>query len=469
MAYFNNAFKKTIVMSTYLAPDPATPTAASGALTAGQLSIYDAKAWTPLDVAAPVSACQFIIAAGSPYANDKIGPFHGGYKESIKSKGIVGKYINKIWDGLSNDAQPAILHVGKTPYTQVAATPDCCPKFLCGETYHLRVDVKGTAPLRALNHNAYQELSAYTGCCPDGTITPTQVNPVKVYLEWSKQISESVILTGAGPNGAANAAPFMIPVVYVTQAGDAGAYAAGMTLIWPDGTGLGAGEPGNVGRDKVAAKLGIAAGTITNTTVSAYEAAGAPAYTDECAGMSLVGAYQDTKFGDCTFQPSDFYGVDPVRLYASEVDLNGDPCEFTGVCVVEECPGRKANGLGETAARDFILSESYRQIPFATDLRIREITQGNDMIGTGDGQVNRDGTYDRLMILHSVPRFNNPTGTFDNDQYVVEILTPTAVRATHRANLRADIVELLEVSNNQGCIVETADASAACATPSISV
>ena len=82
---------------------------------------------------------------------------------------------------------------------------------------------------------------------------------------------------------------------------------------------------------------------------------------------------------------------------------------------------RKPEGLGETVARDFILSESYRQIPFATDLRIREITQGNDMLGAGNGQVDRTALYDRLYILHTVPRFNNPTGTFDNDQYLIEI------------------------------------------------
>ena len=466
MAYFNHAFKKTFVMSAYVDPVPGTPTAASGALTSGQLSLYDAKTWAPLDVATP-SKCQFVIASGAPYANDKVGAFHGGYKESIKSKGINPKFITKVWGKASHAAQNAILHVGKTPYTQVssASTPNCCPKFLCGENYHLRIDVKGNAPLRALNHNAYEEITAYTGCCPDGTITPTQVNPVTVYLEWSKAITDSPILSGqAGTNS-----QFLIPVVYVTQAGDAGAYAAGMTLIWPDGTGLGAGEPGNVGRDKVAAKLGIAAGTITNTTVSAYETAGIPTYTDECAGMSLVGAYQDTQFGDCTFQPSDNYMADPLRIYASEVDLNGDPCEFTGVCVVEECPGRKASGLGETLARDFIMSESYRQVPMATDLRIREITQGNDMLGTGNGQVDRTALYDMLYILHNIPRYNNPSGTFDNDQYLLQIAGPAGTLAAGALKNLKDDIDAVTTAVGNTCVNQTDEAGTACATPSISV
>ena len=477
MAYFNNAFRKTIIMSDYVAPVAAAPgtTAASGALASGDVSLYDFKAHTPLNVGASgagdaATACPFIVAAGAPYVNDKVGPFHGGYKESIKSKGINPKYISKIWSTDANAAQAAILHVGKTPYTQVSSssTANCCPKFLCGENYHLRVDVKGSPALRTLNHQAYEEITAYTGCCPDGTIVPTQVNPVKVYVEWSKAISDSVILTGRGPNGASNAAPFLIPVVYVTEAGDAGAYAAGMTIIWPTGTAAGV---QTAGRAAVATKLSISAGTIVNTTVAAYELAGIPAYTDQCAGMSLVGAYQETIFGDCTFQPSDFYGVEPVRLFASEVDLNGDPCEFAGVCTVDECKGRQAQGLGETLARDFILSESYRQIPFATDLRIREITQGNDMLGTGVGQVDRTALYDRLMILHTVPRFNNPSGTFDNDQYLIEIATPsTTAGKADRTALVSDLTNILTAADNENaCVIQTAQGNSACAAASIVV
>ena len=158
MAYFNNAFKKTFIMNDYIAPTPADPaavppvaaTAASGALGKGDLSLYDAKTWTPLDVTgtATNSKCQFIIASGAPYANDKIGPFHGGYQESVKSKGINPKFVTKMWESTAHDAQQSILHIGKTPFTSVSATADCCPTFLCGENYHLRVDVKGSPALR---------------------------------------------------------------------------------------------------------------------------------------------------------------------------------------------------------------------------------------------------------------------------------------------------------------------------------
>ena len=89
------------------------------------------------------------------------------------------------------------------------------------------------------------------------------------------------------------------------------------------------------------------------------------------------------------------------------------------------------------------MSESYRQNSFATDLRIREITQGNDLLDAARGGVDRTALYDRIMIQHSVPRFNNPTGTFDNDQYVIEILTQNdAGGLAARKALKSDLDQL---------------------------
>jgi hypothetical protein len=145
-------------------------------------------------------------------------------------------------------------------------------------------------------------------------------------------------------------------------------------------------------------------------------------FEGECGGLVLNGAYYETRFGNCTFQVSDFYEIEPVRVYASEVDYTGAPCEFETLCVGVECYGRQVNGLGETVVRDVILSESYRQNHFATDERIREITQGYDILNAAG--ISRDGLYDRIYLQHNVPRMYNPTGTFDNDQYMLEIIVP---------------------------------------------
>ena len=135
--------------------------------------------------------------------------------------------------------------------------------------------------------------------------------------------------------------------------------------------------------------------------------------------MRLFGAYVETKFGNCSFQIVDFFEKEPVRLYASLVDYNGDPCVFEGLCVYNDCRGVQGMGFGEQVVRDLILAESYLQNFFATDIRIREITQGDQILNS----VSRNALYTRYYILHNVPRFNNPSGVFDNDRYMLEIIT----------------------------------------------
>jgi hypothetical protein len=62
------------------------------------------------------------------------------------------------------------------PQEGCGISPECCKEYLCGETYSLRLDVKGSPALRFLNHNAYSTQDAYTGCCPAGAIAPTAVD-----------------------------------------------------------------------------------------------------------------------------------------------------------------------------------------------------------------------------------------------------------------------------------------------------
>jgi len=78
------------------------------------------------------------------------------------------------------------------------------------------------------------------------------------------------------------------------------------------------------------------------------------------------------------------------------------------------------------------------QQPFYTgqDLRIREITNGTDVYDA----VDRTAFYTRYYIQHSVPRFNNPTGTFDNDQYLLEIVGLAEIVTLATANSAATTV-----------------------------
>ena len=451
----------------------ATSVAANGNDFAGYVGWFNPETNLSVAVGSGTGCCPLYLAGSTIYCKDKISPFLGGYQETNKSKVVNPKYVSTIYDVDPCVPTNNVLHVGSTyaslgggvltgaittagagydpaPSTNIvvgtttvtgtgtgltliinisalgvpsvvgiasvgkgyAATDtvtinngdltlpvttaavytintvtaaidpvipgtECCKRFLCGETYSLRIDVKGSPALRFLNHNAYYTATAYTGCCPAGSIAPTPVDSTEVMILWANDLLNSPIVS-----------PFF-QIAIQDQNG----------VIWY--------APGTD-----AAFLAAEGADTWDNYVS-------PGYiSGKCAGLIFNGAYVDTKFGDCTFQVSDFYEVQPINLYASEVDLNGDPCEFEGLCVVNECLGSQVQGTGESVLREFILSESYRQNFVATDFRIREITQGNQIVNA----VNRNGLYYKVYLLHSVPRFNNPSGTFDNDQYLLEVV-----------------------------------------------
>ena len=78
------------------------------------------------------------------------------------------------------------------------------------------------------------------------------------------------------------------------------------------------------------------------------------------------------------------------------------------------------------------MTENYMQMPYnqgnADSARIREIEGSSDVLDFIAAQAasggGRAGLYDVHYLLHSVPRFNNPTGVFDNDQYLYCIAVP---------------------------------------------
>ena len=444
------------------------------------------------------SCCNAYLAGSAIYSNDKIGPLTGGYQETNKSKMVNPKYVSRFYSVDPCAPQNNVIHVGSTYWTAgggvllldaatlVAGTlygisltgvvttvtggtgtglivsyntnalqnvtsvtivapgkgytngdtvtlvggagdatididalvgvtashaqegcgisPECCKEYLCEETYSLRLDVKGSPALRFLNHNAYNTVDAYTGCCAPGAIAPTAVDSTEVMILWANGLTTNPIV-----------GPF---VQIVVQAEDG-------TLLYAPGT---------------SAAFLAANGAITwNHYVSPGHVVGA------CAGLILNGAYVDTTFGDCTFQLSDFYEKEPVKLYASEVDYNGDPCAFTTLCVVTECQGLQVQGIGETVVRDLTMSESYRQNFLASDFRIREITQGNQIISS----VDRTALYYRYMLQHNVPRNYNPSGTFDADQYMLEIFS-LAPLATFKADTLAWLTACTDVCDTTG-------------------
>lgn len=421
---------------------------------------------------------------GQAYAGkDKIGPFHGGYTESVKSKVINPRYVSAFYRVDPCPAQQAQVTVGLTTNTPVvvsagsgstttitvtstvglvagmtvvvtggtgafaagttissvtntttfvvsatptttlsgavisattSATAACAQDYLCGETYSLRVDLKGSPALRFLTRNSYYTATAYTGCCPTGSLAPTVVNPLIVYVNWAYQLLNSPLI-----------GPFI--QVQVTYSTDLGVTFAALG----DGT------------NSVSNLALLQSYVLGNATLPVN----ATAANLTQGGLIIDGAYVDTRFGDCTFYPSDSLVayLEPIQIYASEVDLNGDPCAFSGVCVNNPCKAVQQKGTGENIIRDVIMTQAYGQDPFYTgeDLRIREITNGPDVYGT----INRNSQYSRYYIQHNVPRFNNPSGVFDNDQYLLEVVAAPSVSLTLSAALGVSATALVTTSN----------------------
>ena len=165
MAYFNNAFNKTFIADSTL---NAAGTATS-ALTAGEVALVSDATWASVALpGAPAAGDLGYIVQGSFYTKDTIGnnPGHGGYKESVKSKGINPRYITRLWSANCTSASQATA--------SLSLASDCAP---CGKTQFMRIDVKGSPALRFLNHNAYAIADSAGVCCIEGQdyIDPTLI------------------------------------------------------------------------------------------------------------------------------------------------------------------------------------------------------------------------------------------------------------------------------------------------------
>jgi hypothetical protein len=407
--YFNHAFRKSF-LAKWKEQIPALPeqqglapvgsvidqltSGTTADLQPGQIGLFDANTYQAINPSGPNptnSGKPFILAQGSYFTKDKIGPYHGGYQESVKSKVINPKYISKVF-----------LTCSTPPVNQVKDIE--IGKVECGKTYRLRIDLKGSPALRFLSHNIYRTLDAFSGCCTDdctATCTGALVDPTIVAIQWAKQAVENPIVTN-----------FLRASVYDWD-GDL------VAQLDPEYTG---GNPLIV--TTVSEFVALLDAYVPNTEEDFNDC-------DIKAKVRFEVAYLETKFGYCTFTPTDFYELQPLQLFASVVDESGDPCNVqcvsitgtwaNGVYTPDVQEPVQAQGVGETVLRNLILDGRYRQEAYPDSsrvehLRMREI-EANPVLAT----VDRNSFFNSINILHSVPRFNNPTGTFDNDQYLLTI------------------------------------------------
>ncbi len=361
MAYFQHAYNKAfVVTSMHALQDQPT-----GTLTPGEFAIVDET--TYLTKKLPILAAnsipdKFMGVIGNYNSVDTLdgrtagaaGSYtaHGGYAESIKTKGINIKYVRDLW------ATPCIT-ASNIPVE--ITIPDGCLKCDGGtaDENQLRLDIKGEETLRFLNRFSYATFN-YRECCADGVAT---VTGLAVATAWANAINEDPLMKH-----------------FVTA---------------------------------VAAISGATAGKITLTL-----------------------AYTPTFFDNCSFDTRDYVGTAPLSLTVSAVNDGGDPC--TDTCLTASVGGKgvvnfglvtanttatKAETNGGTVANQVILEGRYRQDGGwnqgnKDSARLRELLQGDKILGCASSLIDRTAFYAGYSILHSVPRFNNPTGVFDNDQYL---------------------------------------------------
>lgn len=452
MAYFPHAYHKILVAKdgTSASGFIAAASTATSALTAGQIAVVNAKTNASIALSSSTDANAnplVYIAQGNFHTVDKLGPFHGGYQESVKTKGINPKYVSAFY--VTAPAAPV--------QNVVSVSVLNCADIKCNSTYRLRVDVKGSPALRFLTHNAYLTVDAITPCCDSGSNT---VDPLIVLLSWKDQIANSPIIS-----------QFVSPKVFnlVTTAYAASTTSGSTSLTLDDTSGAGGSAPAGLAVGQLITGAGIPANTYitavssgtvtlsqaasvaaTTTAIKVYGEVNSATYVAETgdtapdtndAILVLTGAYVDTTFGNCSFSPMDHVEYQPVQIYASPVTGEGEPCAVSCFTVTELVQAYQGKGFGETLVRELILSKRYAQENWNDDPRMREVL--NDQTFT---ELSRTTRYYVYHILHSVPRKSNPSGTMDSDQYLIKIVTPA-----RNTDFETGFLKLLNTAGNYDC------------------
>ena len=458
MAYFNHAFGKAF----YLAAFKDNPAQTSANLsTAGDFAVLNGAYKQVASANVGAQEAGFYLAQGAFMANDTIGnnPGHGGYKESTKSKMIMYKYISDMWiTKCANETSgrfaiqvAPILSDSNSTGAAGTVSKSCFP---CGTDPIFRVDIKGTAALRLLNHNAYASLSGSLPmptaasranasfpangvdmCClaqdlnAAGTAGHSGIAPSIVAINLRDQFNNDPILSKLGTahlyvNRLAaptvQPADLVDPTTALGQAVEMAVYNGGARGVVGTTTG---------GADTF---TGIAAGA-TGTTSHFSKNIWAVVITLKTS------CELQTQFSSCSFDTRDFYLLGGLKTTVDLQDEAGVPCVACQGFVTDGATGAGANQTAdfaqrrtssETGINDILMTENYRQSPYNQGNRDSARFRQQEGMGGIVDALGRDATtstcnghFKVYHMIHNVPRFNNPSGVFDNDQYHYRIYT----------------------------------------------
>lgn len=95
------------------------------------------------------------------------------------------------------------------------------------------------------------------------------------------------------------------------------------------------------------------------------------------SGVRVTTAYEDTRFGGCSFNPADYYSVRPLKVEIHEFDDSGNPCN-TPVPSRRLRNASMATQSGQWVMRQFINANKYKAFgEFYLDPRLRDVLDAN--------------------------------------------------------------------------------------------
>jgi hypothetical protein len=416
MAYSLYAYRQVYVPSVTGGAINLNTTGTTDVLTPGQLGLFTYNQGIIGTAISAATANDVIFGVGSYHTVDAISPTMGGLLESDKSKPVNWRNVTRFWKKAAVSPANMVISVG-WDQTLTGSTSLVGPTFNCGTMYRLLLEAKGSPALRTLGHEMFKDGEAWTGCCTttcQSGCTGQLVDAATVMLQWSDFIKKDPIMS-----------LFIAPKVYIngTLSGGAG------SGVYTYNTGA---KAQVFSAYDISLGLGASSGVyVPNTTASAGSVVTA---------LQITAAYVDTKFGNCTFTPSDHYELEPLLLYASlrmDDGLDSNPCQVTttintsvpNMVVTLQNPVQ-ASGIGETVVREWIDYRRYKTEYFADgyhiDLfRIRTIEDDVCL-----ANINRNAFYDEIHLLYNQAFYYNSTSTVDHPQYEAVFYVPTGTSSS---------------------------------------
>lgn len=393
-------------------------------LTIGQLGIFTCPFETGVygTAIAAGTTTPCIIASGSWHTVDSISPLWGGLQEPDYTQIIDWKRVNAFFYSPAVAAQNQVVTFG---WNQTSGST-VGPAYLCGTTYQFQLELLGSPALWFLNHQYYKSVSAFSGCCGAGCTsgcTSTNVDAASIHLQWKDQLTQDpywpsfinpqvFIQTSAGTK-------FEVYSAYDIQRATAGTY--------------GTPPPGTANNNATLNNTIIQQGAYVPNTANPISVV---------SSLQITMAYIETRFGTCTFSPTDHFEIEPLYVEGSLFTQEANPCAVNTTIdtsvpnmFTEITAPKQVRGLGQQVARNLIEWNRYKQEDFPDSmwvgsLRMREIEDDWVM-----PNVSLSGLYDTLQLRWNKYRSYNTQSIHDNDEYALTIYVPNGTAVNIFTNL----------------------------------